>query len=305
MILAAGCGGSELAPERIPGTERLAPEGGYWFSVSQNEELLAFMEIDSGYAEPPAQYKLPPTFHIVTLELKSGGKTHHHLREIPTGTFTYPVLTPWQLIRGGFDAAGWFQDTLYVQCWQGVSRNPWIAFAHGTPAALRVEEPRELGCADCPPREIVQRVAKSLRIDSPLPGEISIPFKDGRVSEHVYLGKRDGDRVRFIRRDLENKVKVVVKHGKALCELTAEGVRASPDERYLAYGIGVRLKLPIPTPATPEIYVYDMRRRRRVRVPGVFRTVSSFIWSPDSKRLYFAATSGVAGNGVYRFTVGE
>ena len=312
-VVAVSCGGRTLVPEKLPGTDLLRPESSSWISVSPDELFVVFTEIDSTEPPPPFPYEHPPAFHIVTLNLRSGAKTQHHLNDLPPGTLSNEPPGPWIELIGHFNAAGWSDDLFHVERWVSPvpTLNPWIAFVPGIPAARRVDPPESVGCSDCPPPGVVRKIAGSRRIkgdriaDVGLADKFSMAYRNGHLSEYLYVDQWMGDGVEFIRSDAHNGSKVVTKEKRFWREVTARRLRISPDERYLAYSIIIRFKLPIPTPGTMELYVYDIQKHRRYRVGGrggVYTGVSNLLWSADSRRLYFGATD-IDAHGLYRVTM--
>jgi hypothetical protein len=304
LMSTVGCRSREIIPERLPGTERLSPESPTWFSISPDEAFAIFAEVDSSYPPPPADYKLAPDFHLVTLDLRSGTKTHHHLDDLPPQTLASVDPGSWYGLMRFFDANGWSEGVFFVECWISpvASINPWIAFAAHTPAAARVPPPDAVGCSDCPPSDAVLRMAKSRGIDTLVPNSLSAAYHGGRLSEYLYTDAPRGDGIELVRVDSRGEKKVIKRVSRFGKEVMVNSIRVSPDERYLAYSVDFRLKLPFPTPAVGELYVYDLAKRRTRRIDGVYAGISNLIWSPDSRRLYFGARDGRT-NGLYRATI--
>jgi hypothetical protein len=303
LMSTVGCRSREIIPERLPGTERLSPESPTWFSISPDEAFAIFAEVDSSYPPPPADYKLPPEFHLVTLDLRSGTKTHHHLDDLTSQTLGVDI-PPWYELMRHFDASGWSGGVFLIERWISpvASINPWIAFAAHAPAAARVPPPDAVGCSDCPPSDAVLEMAKSRGIDTSLPKHLSAAYQEGRLSEYLYAGVFRGDGIEFVRVDSRGEREVIKKVSRVGKEVTVNSIRVSPDERYLAYSVDISLKLPFPTRGVKELWVYDLAKRRTNRIDGVYAGISNLIWSPDSRRLYFGAMDGRT-NGLYRATI--
>jgi hypothetical protein len=306
VIATHGCQGKQLVPEKLPGTERLWGVGDLWLTISPDESFAAFVEVDSAYPPPPFRWEHPPTLHMVTLDLKTGMKTHHHLDDLPPGTL--PSKRPLTYLLPESGEGGWSDGSLLIEYWHSPvpTLNPWVAFTPGVPAAKRVSPPDSVRCSDCPPPGAVRKIADSREIEGVrrifLPELFSVAYKNGRLSEHLYTDLLDGDGVEFIRSDSKGRTKIVTRVKRFGRQVVASEIRVSPNERYLGYAIRVRFKVPIPTGGVEEMYVFDLKKRRTYRIKGIYTAVSNLIWSPDSRRLYFGARD-IDTNGLYRVTL--
>ncbi|MDH4338419.1 MAG: hypothetical protein OEX18_14190 [Candidatus Krumholzibacteria bacterium] len=298
-----GCGSSKLNPERISGTERYFPYLGEWISVSPGEQFLIFAEVDSTLPPPPYRGEFPSDFHLVTFDLRTGAKTNHVLDDIPSDALTDYKSNPWLGIIYSFDPVGWNGGTFGIKCrdWR---QRPWVVFIPGVPEARVETRPESVGCSDCPPQGAVTKLSQSrgVALNMEQPGRFSAAWRNGKLSDDLYMSRRHGDDLEFVRVGSDRKQKKVAKAGRFFSETGYYQTRVSPDERYLAYAVIFRFKVPIPTGGVVELFIRDMEKRRTYQVDGVYLGVSNLNWSHDSRTLFFGASS-VDENGVYRVTL--
>jgi len=299
----ASCGGTKLKPDRILGTERYFPYLGELISISPGGQFLIFAQVDSTFSPPPYRGEFPSDFHLVTLDLRTGAKTNHVLNDVPSELMTAYESNPWLEVIYSFDPAGWNGGAFGIWCrdWR---QHPWVVFIPGVPEA-RVETRLEsVGCSDCPPRGAVTQLSRSrgVALNMEEPGRFSAAWRDGRLSDDLYMSRQHGDDLEFVRVGPDGQQKKVAKAGRFFSETGYYQTRVSPDERFLAYAVDFRFKVPIPTGGVRELFIRDMEKGRTYQVEGVYLTVSNLNWSHDSRTLFFGA-SAVDENGVYRVTV--
>ena len=300
---ATACDGGDLEPERIPGTERIEPgDNSPWFTISPDERWLAFMEVDSGYGASSA----PRRFHLATVDLASLVKTHHDVRNVPSGTFPPPDRTDsWQRVHMDLGTSSWFDGRLFVQIRWNPPGSPWIAFKPGAAAAELVNAPGELGCSDCAPPNKWDEMKAARRIHPDNEG-VTVAYGNGEFSQATYLrGGREYKDAVIERVDPDGTRSIVIEKKRMFKDADIGDLRVSPNERYLAYALTTHLKSPVPLPTLrDEVYVLDLQTGAELRVPGDFRITGNLIWSADSKRLYYAAANGPVadgiGDGVYK-----
>jgi hypothetical protein len=202
-------------------------------------------------------------------------------------------LRPWREVENGFEQAGWSNGRFLVDV-RGTSRFPtWIAFVPGVVAAHVAEKPDSFECVDCPPPAVVNQLREEYDI-LPL-SPVSIAFRDGVPSTTFFRG-----RGAVVERVNANGHAVSLFNGKsALREADINALRVSPDERDLVFTLETVLKSPIPLPTMhTEIYLLDLTTHHRQRVAGGdARVIRGVSWSADSKRSYYARTSGESGPG--------
>ncbi len=289
-------GGNELQPELVPGTERIKPHGnGPWFTISPDEQWLAYAEVDSADWDIRPTDR-PPRFHLVTMEMGTLIETHHHLEDIPADVFP-EQLGPWLAVMGGFQAPSWLEGRLFVRVLGSSSLSPWIVFVPGVPRARRVSPTAEGTCLDCPPTSEWRRLMAAHGITYDWP--IHAAYTDGRFSNMLYLQGRAGRGVAAIDRmstDGETERLLVLK--RRFKKTSIGAMRVSPNERYLAYTLGTNLRSAIPLPTLrDEVHVLDLHARVDRRVPGSFRVSGNLMWSQDSSRLYYTVVDGYTADG--------
>lgn len=300
------CGEQELTVERIPGTERMEPSNSMaWFTISPNNEWLAFMEIDSSFPPPPYQYSLPPDFHLVTMNLGSLEKTHHHLRNIPEAVLWrsggHPE-NPWRWVQWHFEEDSWNEEQLYVEfsLLRRGGGNPWISFSPGVEAGAVATPTTDLRCSDCPPAQLADRLLHR-HARGHDDGRASFPFRNGRHSGNAYITERRADRA-VVKVDSTGKEEALVTPREPFRDSYIRRLRVSPDERYLAYAVGSRPKVPIPWPSTVEVRVTDLQTGNEARIPIEYRDVSGLLWSSDSSEFFYGGVDATS-HGIYRARV--
>lgn len=107
----------------------------------------------------------------------------------------------------------------------------------------------------------------------------------------------------------ENVISLEGPKGPSLNEKVIFGKRVSPDGKLVAYVLGVRTWNLVARTFRGEVYLMDLETRKKRRV-FKNRNLSNLMWSPDSKRLYFAAeTKAYRSNrkncGIYYVEVGR
>lgn len=287
-------GGGDLKPELIPGTELIEPSGNApWFTISPSEKSLAFLEIDSIRSEGAVR-----RFHLVTIDLTNGVKTHHDLHDLPTGTFP-PNGNQWEEVQMDLEVAAWIGEELFVQIrWR--PGGAWIAFAPGT-ASARIEAPvSPLHCSDCPSPDQWKQVMTSFGLPAYDSGITwgHVAYRDGEFSKVVYRRGRFYDGAAIERVEADKAPKLVFVKRERFKNTSIGDFRVSPDEKYLAYTLGTSLRAPFPTPTLRDrVYVRDLQTGEERCVPGDFRVSGNLIWSSDSKELYYAVVDGAIADG--------
>ncbi len=301
LCCATGCERGDLQAELIPGTERIEPEGNVpWFTISPDERWLAYMEVDS------ADWDIKPTdrpqrFHLVTLEIGTLAKTHHHIEDIPGAAFS-EQLEPWRAVIGGFHEPGWLDGLLFVPVLGSPSAS-WIRFDPGVPAARRARPAAEGNCLDCAPAREWRRLTQSRGISDD--ERVHAAYRNGRFSDVIYTeGQAGRGTAAMDRVNPDGTTQRLLIFDRRFKKTYIGEMRVSPNERYVAYTLGTNLRSAMPLPTLRnEVRVLDLHTRVDRRVPGSFRVTGNLMWSPDSRRLYYAVVDGYVadghGDGVY------
>jgi hypothetical protein len=126
-------------------------------------------------------------------------------------------------------------------------------------------------------------------------------WRNGRMSETMYRAVSDG-----IVEEIGPDGTITVLFQKQIKGrfTTIKRLRVSPDEEFLAYSVYSKLRAPIPLPGgRDDIYIRHLPTGKEKRIAS-YSAAGNFMWSSDSKRLYFAATtSGFKEMGVRRVHV--
>ena len=274
-----------------------------WFSISPDNAWIAFMEVDSTYPPPPNDEV--PTRHLVTMELRTQSKTHHRLDGIPLGGFR-EGSTPWQDIEAVFEVDRWDGHAIYFELhWhRRIGGNPWVRFHAGIPPGEMASPPAGLRCSDCPPAELfASRLIGGLDQHDAEGDRLSIPFTKNQLSPFTYkVGSKKRNTI--VRVDsVGNEVAVVTTRNTWWTKHFVR-LRASPDERYMAYVIEVLPRVVVPFAGRHEVFLKDTRTGHVSRVRDDYDYVSGILWDSDSRRFYYAAMD-FDGYGIYQVEVGE
>ncbi len=293
--LCVGCDENHVDSRRIPGTEHMESNGSKaWFSVSPDDQWLAFMEVDS--IAPPREHDDVQTYHFVTMNLRSGAKTHHRLDQVPDSLFRH-YGPPWQELKNCFEVDQWAgSDFYFMLYWHHRANDVWLRVSPGEPS-VTVASPRgDLRCSDCPPTELL-----TLRLDEQkgkrsnrayahdADGDrLNIPYREGQASPFIYkVGSTRRDTI--VRIDSTGSEVVVLKLRRGWWKKHFVRIRVSPDERYIAYVIEETSRIPFPFSGRCEVYLKDRMTGRTAQVRDDYNYVSAILWSSDSQRFYYAA----------------
>jgi hypothetical protein len=288
LFLSLSCSEEVITARGVPGTERIDPTGSSaWFTISPDDQWMAFMEIDSMYPTPPSDSGFP-TSHLVTMSLKSLQKTHHTFAELPPSPFCEDHRT-WNEVHARFDEASWKDGNIILECcWQ---RNaPWMMFTPGVVPATISKPATERSCSDCAPTHAYEVRAQRFRWASTDHGEVSISPINASRNSNVYTIER-GRSNTIVRIDSTSRHERIVSIRHLGWNHHVYRVRVSPDERYLAFVVEETPLVAIPFAYRCELYIVDLRSGRKARIANRYRHASGILWTSDSQRFYFAAVS--------------
>ncbi len=305
LIWLTGCSSRDrgVVVERIPGTELTATEP-YSFTISPDEQWLTFLEWIMPRSRFSKEGRSAYRYHIVSLNLKTGERTEHSVESIPEGSIWASSrriewkYKAWRSVVDRFRSSGWNSGVFYFE---PRARSRDLALDPRKPAIHFATRPEIRTCSDCPPRVAWDRApyARFLwNLYEPASNEVSAVLRGGLIHSIYYKGERP-HRTRMIlhlSEDGEREV-IVERPRKTGTLITIVSVRVSPNERYLAYGLHSKKQEFLSGPRQ-EIFVLDLNTREEKKV-GTHSSVSNLIWSPDSKRLYFAGGAYDDYRGIY------
>jgi hypothetical protein len=250
LVGTSACGQNDLQPELIPGTERIMyDDNGPWFTISPDERWVAFMEVDSADWDVPdrALASRPRKFHLVTLDLRTHAKTHHHIRDIPTEVLERRRRPDhWPTVQADMEMAGWSEGRFFVPV-RRISREiQWIVFTPGAEAAAQSDPPPTQECLDCVPPDSLSWIRERYGLNTSV--EAMVAFGDGSRLGSLYREASRSDGAALIERVRRTGTEVVCVESRSLRDTYIERIRVSPDEKYLAYRLTIALKSPIPLP---------------------------------------------------------
>lgn len=290
----ANCSGgsTNAVVHPIRGTEQVSVSE-FSISVSPDERWLAFTE----WTLPkPQVLKEPPhsgyLFRITTLNLKTGQTAHHGIESIPESALGFRQEDrDWQmeagleLIEQRFRPPGWNGNLFYLQPY---FRGIQVALDSLTPGMQIVARPDTPGtCSDCPPVTSIDFMGKSWDL---LSDDVSTVFRDGAVQAVYYVNspfQLDQAHHRAIYRATGAAEQVVVEvPGMPGGIAVIANVRASPDGRYLAYVVYSKTQAFLAGPQR-VLFIRELGSGRGRKV-ATYGDISNEVWSPDSKRLFFA-----------------
>ncbi|MHC4060013.1 MAG: TolB-like translocation protein [Planctomycetota bacterium] len=159
------------------------------------------------------------------------------------------------------------------------------------------------GCSDCPPPNMFREAVRKTggRSSESYIQYYTAAWRNGRMSETMYRAVSDG-----IVEEIGPDGTITVLFQKQIKGrfTTIKRLRVSPDEEFLAYSVYSKLRAPIPLPGgRDDIYIRHLPTGKEKRIAS-YSAAGNFMWSSDSKRLYFAATtSGFKEMGVRRVHV--
>jgi dipeptidyl aminopeptidase/acylaminoacyl peptidase len=143
-------------------------------------------------------------------------------------------------------------------------------------------------CSDCPPVNSVDFMGKSWDL---LSDDVSAVFNGGAVEAIYYVTspfQLEQAHHRAIYRATGVAEQVVTEvPDLALGLVSIANVRASPDGRYLAY-VAYSKPEGFLAGSRDALFIRELRSGREKKI-ATYGDISNEAWSPDSKRLYFAA----------------
>jgi hypothetical protein len=301
LVGTSACGQNDLQPELIPGTERIMHySNGPWFTISPDERWMAFMEVDSADWDVSTRPDRPLKFHLVTLDLRTHAKTHHHIRDIPPKVFRSQIKDPWRVVQVYMVTAGWSSGRFFVPVPRS-TRIQWIVFTPGAEAAAESNPPPSQECLDCVPPDSLSRIRERYGLNTSV--EAMVAFGDGSRLGNLYREASRGDGASLIERVRRTGTEVVCVESRSLRDTYIERIRVSPDEEYLAYRLTIVLKSPIPLPPISDEVVIRQVGGDVVHSIRYLFSAGNIIWSRDSRRVYCSVNVGEIadgdGDGVY------
>jgi hypothetical protein len=308
-ILAMFCLACETndAIERIPGTERAAVKSapatagsGNSISISPDEKWLLFWE----WIATPLEYRdhedgvKALAMKPVSINLETLVRSDHSRDRLPRPRFSYTY--DWENLGGRFRPEGWYDGKFYIEMrpLQDVVFDPLQEQLKASPMPDVV-----FGCSDCPPPRLFREAVRKIggRSSESYIQYYTAAWHNGRMSETMYRAKSEG-----VVEEIKPDGTITVLFQKQIRGrfTTVKRLRVSPDETYLVYSVYSKLRAPIPLPGGREdIYIRHLPTGEEKKIVS-YSAAGNFMWSPDSKRLYFAARrSGFKEMGVYRMHV--
>lgn len=287
----------------IPGTEQVAVDE-FSISVSPDERWLAFTEWV--LPKPRISSELPPYDYetrIVTLDLETGEAVRHGIESIPAQALGFaPSDSGWkgqaglEIIEERFRPPGWRGSLFYFQPYYNRIQ---VALDVRAPGMQIVAAPEGPGaCSDCPPFITVEFRGRTwelvpygpLNSTRDLLDDISAVFRDGAIRSIYYGDRGEGPphgKLRILRQREVGEDEVIVERKWRKRRLMAFAcVRVSPDERYLAYVFDSK-KMEFFAGHREELFIRELASGQERKI-ATYGSMSNLIWSPDSKRLYFA-----------------
>lgn len=283
----------DVVVRAIPGTEQVAIEV-FSVSVSPDEKWVAFTEWslpkDRVFKELPRdEYEL----RIATLSLENGDIMRHALSSIPAEALGFsPDDTGWlgqaglEIIQQRFRPAGWRRDRFYFQPY---FRGTYIALNPDNPGLEVFAKPEGPGaCSDCPPFVKVDFRDRSWDL---LSRDVSAVVRAGVVRAVYYVSspyQHNQAHHRAIYRitGAGSENVIVEAPGRTRTHVIIGAVRASPNDRYLAYVVESKKQAFLAGPKN-ELFIRELASGREKRI-AKYGYMGNLIWSPDGERLYFA-----------------
>jgi hypothetical protein len=245
LVIGAGtaaCERGELKPVLVVGTERICPGGiDAWFTISPDEQWLAFMHADS-----LDEYSDPLTYHLETLDIATGRVTQHQLGGLADGLVSSDMNRWWE---AWFTEKCWSNGRLFMKLTQGTPNPSWIAFTPGVKRPEGVPDPGDLTCCACGPFHDWKKALDDRGLDG-YGQEGTAAYQKSSSSAVIYaLPLRHDWQIGAIDRiEEDGSVTRVFDDERVMRAVTVERFLVSPDGRYLAFVLGAELKSPIPLP---------------------------------------------------------
>ncbi len=303
LILHTVACGNHIEIERIPGTERAAVESAIGFrnsiTISPDGKWLVFWE---WIATPPELREQKDGANVLAMEpvsinLETLTRTEHSKDKLPTPREAF--MHSWQWLGGRFDPASWYKGKLFIE--MKPEKDVFID-PQQKPIQVAPKPKKMNGCSDCPPPYLLRQTLDKAGVRS---GDVwlkhsTVAWHNDRISDTVYWSE-DGT-VEKIAPDGSKSI-LFQKHIRGRSTVVKR-LRVSPNEQYLAYSVYSKLNAPIPLPGgRDDVYIRYLPTGKEKKIAS-YSATGNFIWSPDSKQLYFAATtSGFREMGVRRVSV--
>ena len=288
----AGCSGHGAGDtiQAIPGTEQVAIYE-FAISVSPDERWLAFTEWvlpKSRVFEDLSPYEYEA--RVATLNLKTGESVRHSINSLQPNDLGFSTddqgwkgVAGLEVIEKRFRPPGWLGTIFRFQTYYG-----------GVQIVLQADEPgmridqeapgTSSSCSDCPPMTSVQFRDRAWGL---LSNDVSAVVRDGVVSSIYFVGEGPYRTNMILRLGSDGDEQLLVeREEKAGVLLAIASVRVSPDERYLAYVVNTKKQEFLAGPRE-DLFIRDLKGARERRI-AQYGYMSNLIWSPDSRRLYFA-----------------
>lgn len=275
----------------IAGTETVQSDV---ISVSVDERWLVFSE-----ENPETIGRGAYGARLSSIELGTVHKTAHRIDHLPDRALkSADEATRWDRVSGYLSAGCWNDGRCYINT-SGRLGYKDLVLIPGVPELEIAPLPEELNCSDCPPLRLAATTARERGVSNL--SEYSIAFRNGQLANDMYYGETRDGAASIWTVDESGQREKVLEVRVRFKSATIEGVRVSPDERFLAYVVGSKLKAPVPTPdMIDEVFVRELDTGREVRI-GKYRIVGNLLWSADSRRIYYPAFGqDPKDKGVYR-----
>jgi hypothetical protein len=293
-IGATGCAAchKDVVVRPIPGTEQVAIET-FNITISPDERWLTFVEWK--FPRKVLRKHLPHDEYdcrVTSLDLQSGTRTEHAVESVSPAALGFSdsdrqwkYHAAFRLIKERFRPPGWRGKHFYFQRYGGA----YVALDPRKSGVVVAAQPVAPGlCSDCPPMVTVQFHDRSWDLISK---DVSAVVREGTVHAVYYISSpyqhNQADHRTIYRIAEAGTEQVVVEApGKKGTHVIIEAIRASPNERYMAYVVDSK-KQAFLSGSRNELFIRELASGREKRI-AKYGYMGNLIWSPDSDRLYFA-----------------
>ena len=298
--VAPSCTNGNFAPDVVPGTTHIQP-GSYspWFTISPDEQWIAFLEVDSTEWGGEMSYKGPGHCHLVTMSLTNRRTTRHKLGPVVRGLLAEKNLPPWMQVQDALALRSWSGGTLFLMVRTIGPNQHWIAFTPGLLEATESEPSGEMSCCACPPRRDYPTILRDRGLGGRFGYGLGVAaYRNGSFSDTIYASPVDSDVGVVDRIDPDGSIERVFQHEGMLREGTVTDLAISPNGKYLAIVVTTNIRSPIPLPTLrSELHILNLVTGAGAQAGGIYRLIGNLMWSEDSQRLYYAAVNGETGDG--------
>ena len=285
-----GCNSANdgVALEKLPNSEWAAPFENC-LSLSPDEHWLTFLR----YSVPPASRgdEPGPLFHLASIDLETGARTDHTVDQVPKNAFWTPEIKAtwadfvWWAVEERFRPGGWRDGLFYLLDPYG--DGDLVVDPRHPPIELATKKKVHGTCSDCPPaRRATTRDFDHLNLDPEMDPASWVYSGDKPVA--VYYERHGEGGSTIYRSGLAGDPRIVVREPNQPGNTLRVGeIRVSPRERFLGFVTYSKGKGLFSGPSE-TVYVLDLQTGRKKDV--IRRSyVGDLQWSPDGRRLYFAA----------------